>query len=339
LDIFNAWRPGRDSIAERANEGWEASTDEHPFIKYGVLWDSLEAPPDAPLTKESAPEVIRCIAGDATWLDTRPKGSIMESILNADNSASESRRKWYNQVVGAADAWAQPRWVDDKRNRRKDLRIEDGDRVALFGDGSKSGDDSGLLAIRLSDGFVELLHHQHPVRGQLVDRAAYDAAVTVAFDRFKVVAFWFDPSHAKANDAIEDDRFWWPLVDQWHERYHRRLDKKFWPIKSGPKLHSVAFDMSGTYAQQLFQPAVTQASEELEAGQAPYRTSAVLRRHMKNARLREGRFGNTIGKENRSSTRKVDLAVCFVGARMLWRIIRLSAKSGTPGKGRVIVLE
>ena len=26
LDIFNAWRPGRDSIAERAHEGWESSS-------------------------------------------------------------------------------------------------------------------------------------------------------------------------------------------------------------------------------------------------------------------------------------------------------------------------
>jgi len=340
LDIFNAYRPGRDSVAERAREAWESTQGEDAEnFEYGVLWDSLEAPPNAPLTREAAPEVVRSIAGDATWLDTRPNGRIVKSILNPENSPSESRRKWYNQVVGTEDAWAQPRWVDDKRNRRKGVKLEDGDRVALFGDGSKSGDDSGLVAIRLSDGLAELLHHQHPARGQLVDRAAYDAAVTVAFDRFKVVAFWFDPSHAKANDAVEDDRFFWPWADAWHERYHRRLDKKFWPIKSGPKLHSVAFDMSGTLAQQLFQPAVAQAADELEAGEAPYCDSAVLRRHMKNGRLREGRFGNTIGKESRSSTRKVDLAVCFVGARMLWRIVRLSSKSGTPGKGRVIVLE
>lgn len=343
LDIFNAWRPGRDSIAERAREGWEESTDEHPFIKYGVLWDSLEAPPEAPLTKDAAPEVIRCIAGDASWLDVRPKGTIMESILNPDNSPSESRRKWYNQVVGTEDAWAQPRWVDDKRNRRKDDALQLGDRVALFGDGSKSGDDTGLIAIRLTDGLCQVLHHQHPgtdAKGEpiLVNRNLLDAAVDLAFDTYKVVAFWFDPSHAKADDAIEDDRFWWPMVDKWHETYHRKLDKRFWPIKSGPKLHSVAFDMSGSAAQALFQPAVTQAAEDMEAGEAPYRDSAVLRRHMKNARRREGRFGIMLGKESRSSTRKIDLAVCFVGARMLWRLVRLATKTtGAPGKGRVLV--
>lgn len=345
LDIFNAWRPGRDSIAERAHDGWESSTDPHEFIKYGVLWDSLEAPPEAPLTKEAAPEVIRCIAGDASWLDTRPKGTIMESILNPDNSASESRRKWYNQVVGTEDAWAQPRWVDDKRNRRQGEKLQPGDTVVLFGDGSKSGDDTGLIAIRTTDGLAQLLHHQHPGKDDaghplLVNRNELDDAVIKAFDDFKVIAFWFDPSHAKADDQVEEDRFWWPMVDRWHERYHRRLDQKFWPVKSGTRLHSVAFDMSGTLNQQIYQPAVTQAADDLEQGEAPYVDSPVLRRHMKNARKREGRFGVVIGKENRSSTRKVDLAVCFVGARMLWRIVRLSKTNGrAPGKGRVIVLD
>jgi hypothetical protein len=337
LDIFNAWRPGRDSIAERAHEGWDSSSDPHPFIKYGVLWDSLEAPPEAPLTKEAAPEVIRCIAGDAKWLDTRPKGTIMESILNPDNSPSESRRKWYNQVVGTEDAWAQPAWVDLKANRRQGEQLEPGDRVVLFGDGSKSDDDTGLIAVRLTDGFAQVLHHQHPKAGELVRREDLDAAVAKAFDTYKPVAFYFDPSHAKADDAVEDDRYWWPLVDEWHRRYSSRLDKRYWPIKSGTKAHAVAFDMSGSAAQQLFQPAVTQAADDLKAGEAPYRDSTPLRKHMKNARRREGRFGITLGKENRSSTRKIDLAVCFVGARMLWRIVRLNQKTG--GRGRVIALD
>lgn len=344
LDIFNAYRPGRDSVAERAREAWESTQgDDATAVEYGVMWDSLEAPPNAPLTKDAAPDVLDAIKGDAIWLDTRPNGRIVKSILNPENSPSESRRKWYNQIVGTEDAWAQPRWVDDPRNRLRESQIAPGEKVVLFGDGSKSGDDTGLIAVRMTDGLAQVLHHQHPGKDAdgkpiLVDRNALDADVILAFDTFKVVAFWFDPSHAKADDAIEDDRFWWPIVDRWHERYHRKLDKRFWPIKSGPKTHSVAFDMSGSAAQQLFQPAVTQAAEDMEAGEAPYRDSSVLRRHLKNARRREGRFGITIGKESRSSARKIDLAVCFVGARMLWRIVRLAQKStGTPGKGRVLI--
>lgn len=339
LDIFNAYQPGRDSVAERAREAWESTQGEDAeHADYGVMWDSLEAPPNAPLTVEAAPSVVRSIAGDATWLDTRPKGRIVKSILNPDNTPSESRRKWYNQIVGTEDSWADPRWVDANRVKDSGQHLQPGDRIVLFGDGSKSGDDTGLLACRIDDGFVQTLHHQHPVGDALVNRAEVDLAVTVAFDTYSVVAFYFDPSHAKDGQSAEDDRYWWPMVDEWHRRYSGRLRKAFWPVKSGPRAHSVAFDMSSRLNQQVFQPAVTQASEDLEAGEAPHHGGSALMRHMKAARLFEGQFGDVIGKENRSSKRKVDLAVCFVGARMLRRLVRLSQKANA-SKGRVIVME
>jgi len=265
----------------------------------------------------------------------------VKSILNPENSPSESRRKWYNQIVGTEDAWADPRWVDQcSRTPKKfpELQLADGDRVVMFGDGSKSNDDTGLIVVRLSDGFAQTHHWQHPEAGTLVNRVDVDAAVVAAFDRFKVVSFWFDPSHAKADDQVEEDRFWWPLVDDWHRRYSAKLDKKFWPVKSGDRAHSVAFDMLKPSAQQLFQPAVSQAADDLEAGVALHHGGTQLRRHMKNARRREGRYGVTIGKEHRSSSRKVDLAVGFVGARMLYRLVTLKKPIGS-GRGRVIVMD
>jgi hypothetical protein len=339
LDIFNAYRPGRDSVAERARVGWEEAQGVDAIrADYGVLLDSLEAPPNAPLTAAAAPEVVRSIAGDATWLDTRPNGRIVKSILNPANSPSESRRKWYNQITGTEDAWVEPRWVDDPANWHRDMSLELGDAIVMFGDGSKSDDATGLLAVRISDGFMQTLHVQHPTKGEIVSRADVDAAVDAAFEDYQVRAFWFDPSHAKSDGSVEDDRFWWPLVDDWHQRYQRRL--KLWPVKSGPNTHSVAFDMLKPSSQQMFQPAVSQLATDLEAGAALHHGGDHLRRHMKNARRREGRYGMTIGKEHRSSARKVDLAVCAVGGRMMWRQIRLSQQQpkGTPGKGRVIGL-
>jgi hypothetical protein len=341
LDIFNAYRPGRDSVAERGREAWESTQGEQGVAEYGLLWDSLEAPPNAPLTKEAAPEVVRSIAGDATWLDTRPNGRIVKSILDPNNSPSESRRKWYNQITGTEDAWVEPRWVD--QCKRPGMALVDGDVVVIFGDGSKSDDATGLVACRISDGFLETLHLQQPGRDEngdprIVNRAAVNEAVEVAFERFKVLAFWFDPSHAKADDAVGDDRFWWPMVDDWHRRYGKRL--KFWAVKSGPGAHSVAFDMLNPSSQQVFQPAVSQLADDLEAGTALHHGGARLVQHMKNARRREGRYGVSIGKEHRSSSRKVDLAVCAVGARMLWRTVQLAQPktAGVPGKGRVIAL-
>jgi len=323
LDIFNAYRPGRDSVAERAREAWESTQGDHATAAdYGVMWDSLEAPPNAPLTSDAAPSVVRSIAGDAVWLDTRPNGRIVKSILNPDNSPSESRRKWYNQITGTEDAWAEPRWVD--QCSRKGEVIADGESVVMFGDGSKSDDATGLLLVRMSDGFAQTWHVQQPTEGQLVNRLEVDAKVDEAMDRFDVWAFFFDPSHAKSDESVEDDRFWWPLVDKWHERYGARL--KLWAVRSGPNAHAIAFDMLKPGSQQMFQPAVSQLAEDLESGEALHHGGDTLRRHMKNARRREGRYGVSIGKEHRSSKRKVDLAVCYVGARMLWRQMKLKAK-------------
>jgi hypothetical protein len=338
LDIFNAYRPGRDSVAERARIGWEeAQGDDAIRLDFGVLLDSLEAPPNAPLTPEAAPSVVRSIAGDSTWLDTRPNGRIVKSILNPANSASESRRKWYNQITGTEDAWAEPAWVDQCVNKGLGLALADRDQIFVFGDGSKSGDDTGLVACRLDDGALFTLHHQHPAKDQIVSRADVEAAVVEMFDRWHVLGFWFDPSHAKDDAAIEDDRFWWPLVDRWHETYNKRL--KLWAVQSGANRHAIAFDMLKPSTQQLFQPAVAQLAKDLEASDVALHNGTALKRHMKNARKREGRYGTTIAKENRSSARKIDLAVCAVGARMMRRQFRLTKNASTSGKGRVIALD
>lgn len=335
LDIFNAYRPGKDSVAERARLGWEeAQGDDAAILGYGVLLDSLEANPSAPLTPEAAPSVVRSIAGDSTWLDTRPNGRIVKSILNPANSASESRRKWYNQITGTEDAWVEPAWVDQCAD--KTLSLLDSDRILMFGDGSKSGDDTGLVACRLDDGAIFTLHHQHPNKDEIVSRADLDAVVAESFDRFKVLGFFFDPSHAKDDGALEDDRFWWPMVDRWHETYAKRL--KLWAVKTGMSRHAVAFDMLKPSSQQLFQPAVAQLAEDLQNKAVAHHGGARLRQHMLNARERDGRFGTTVSKENRSSARKIDLAVCAIGARMMWRQYRLANNTSTSGKGRVVAL-
>ncbi len=72
LDICNAYRPGEDSVGQRAREAYEQTVGENAqFIDFGVLYDSLEAPPEAPLTMDAAPSVVKAVRGDAVWLDAR----------------------------------------------------------------------------------------------------------------------------------------------------------------------------------------------------------------------------------------------------------------------------
>jgi hypothetical protein len=165
-----------------------------------------------------------------------------------------------------------------------------------------------------------------------VDRDAVDHAVIDAFDRFTVLGFWFDPSHAKDDDAEGDSRFWWPLCDEWMARYGRRL--KMWAVKSGSSRHAVAWDMSSTTRQAVFVPAVEQLEADLKAGTAQARSSSWLQQHAINAKRAPGKFGVSLRKENRESARKIDLAVCWVGARMMWRQWQLARVGDKERTGR-----
>ena len=362
LDICNAYRPGEGSVGQVAREAYEATVgdrceahteldaDDWPecldcqpprTLDFGLLYDSLEAPPEAPLTVDAAPAVVDSIRGDSTWLNLK---RILNSIKDPRNSPSESRRKWYNQITAAEDAWADPRDIDACA---VDDGLEDGDTIALFGDGSKSDDATGLIGIRISDGLAQVLHVQQPKKGQIVDRDAVDNAVIAANNRFRVKAFWFDPSHAKDDDAEGDARFWWPLVDEWSRRYGRKFVCH--PVKTGNRAHAVAFDMALEVNQKTFVEGCDQTLTELEgsaarkaAGEPPtvmFKRSQVLIEHLRNAKRAPGKYGTSVRKDNRESRHKIDLAVCLIGARMLRRIYLLSLKKGTPGKGRMVAFD
>jgi hypothetical protein len=335
LDICNAYRPGEDSVGERAREAWDSTQGvDAAAMDYGLLYDSLEAPPEAPLTAEAAPSVVEAIRGDAVWLSVK---RIVASILNPTNSPSESRRKWYNQITATADARFDPGQV--KSAEDKTASLSSGDEIVLFGDGSKSDDATGLIAVRTSDLLAQVLHLQQPKKKQNVDRAALDLAVVDAMSTYKVVAFWFDPSHVKDEDAEGDERFWWPLCDEWAVRYGRRL--KFWAVKTGDRRHAVAWDMVTPTHQAMFVAAVEQLDADFQAGTVTYATSGWLRQHLLNARRNPGKHGVSMRKDNRESAKKIDLAVCLAGARMLARLVQLSKignQKGAPGKGRVVVM-
>jgi hypothetical protein len=330
LDICNAYRPGEDSVGQQVREGWDATQavdgEEARTADFGLLYDSLEAPPEAPLTRDAAPGVVDSIRGDATWLSIK---RIMASILNPANPASESRRKWFNQITATEDARFDPLAV---QAAQVDEGLVDGDEIVIFGDGSKSDDASGLVACRVSDGLLQVLHVQQPKKGQIVDRDRLDGALVQAIDTYSVVAFWFDPSHLKDEDAEGDERFWWPLCDEWARRYGPRL--QFWAVKTGDGKHAVAWDMSKPSHQAQFVPAVEQFEADLTNGELRLVRSGWLRQHLENAKRAPGRYGVSLRKEHRESARKIDLAVCAIGARMLRRAVQMSRVGTKERTGR-----
>ena len=331
LDICNAYRPGEDSVGQRQREAYESTlgTDDQPaeFTDYGLMYDSLEAPPKAPLTLDAAPAVVRAVRGDAIWLDA--EGRIKKSIANPTNTASESRRKWYNQITAAEDAWTEPNEFDPLKDTTK--VVEAGEEVVIFLDCSKSDDATALVGCRVSDGhiFTIAMWQRPPGKrgdGWLAPREEVDAKVESAFVKYRVVAFFGDPSHVRDDETM--DRYWDPLFDEWHLRYRHKL--RVWASgKKGGTGHAVMFDMSARDNARTFASAVGFTLEEIKTAAFTWDGDARLRKHVLAARRYPVQGYVSISKDNRESRNKIDLAICMVGARMVRRdVLNNSKKKG-----------
>ena len=338
LDICNAYRPGEDSVGERTREAWEATqggadgSDAPTAMDFGLLYDSLEAPPDAPLTADAAPAVVESIRGDSHWLDTRPRGRIVKSILNPANPPSESRRKWYNQITATEDAWLTPQEFDALTAPRV---VEPGERVFLFGDGSKSDDATALLGVCESDGHLFTVRvWQRPPRSEdwTVDRADVDRTVRDCHNLWTVLGFFFDPSDARDDETGE--RFWESYCDDWDRDFADGYELLAVPRATDRHAkHGVVWDMRWPAHQSMFVEHAERFVSDVKAEAMTHDGAERLKQHVKNARRRPNKYGVSLGKEHRESARKVDAAVCAVGARMMWRLAKAQTTKDTHDGG------
>jgi phage terminase large subunit-like protein len=329
LRITNAYEPGEDSVAERDREAWEKAQSGE-VADVGLLYDSLEAPPEAPLTPEAAPSVVEAIRGDSVWLDTE---SIVKSIIDIRNPPSRSRRFWFNQITAAEDAWMDPQQWD--AIAAPDQLVLPEEPIVAFFDGSKSDDSTALVGCRLSDGHVFVINvWSKPAgesgKGWVVPRGDVDDAVSAMFDTYKVLAFFGDPSDTRDDTG---ERFWEPMLDDWHQRYGPRL--KLWSVQSGDRRHSISWDMRSKEHLNLFTGAAERFVAEVAATRFTHDGDIRLRQHVRNARRRPNDYGVSLGKEHRESRRKIDLAVCAVGARMLRRLYQNKDTSTKQRTGKV----
>lgn len=353
LSITNAYEPSKDSVAQREREAWEA---EHAglAISTGVLYDSIEAPEAAklrPPREPGGPEptdeeiktylgaIIEAVRGDATWLNVE---RTVASILDRKNPPSRSRRFWFNQVVASEDAWVAPAAVALAEHPLARQEREAGhgewdqalvmgsEEVVIFVDGSKSDDSTAMVGCRLTDGYVFTIGvWQKPPgdrgKGWLAPRQEVDRRLRAAMKRFNVVAVWADPSHAKDDD--DDTRYWDDIFDGWHRDF--KDDLRLWAIKTGDNQHSVVWDMTSPVRSAQFVAAAERFVEEMEnlndveefQPLFAHDGHPALVSHLRNARRNPfTKWGVSLMKENRESSKKIDLAVCAVGARMLRRL-------------------
>jgi hypothetical protein len=374
LAITNAYEPSQDSVAQRRRETWEEQ-EAGLTAKTGIMYDSLEAPPDAtmrpPKIRDSSGKlvepseqsirdhlaaIIRGVRGDAWWLDV---DGLVDAILDKENPVSRSRRFWFNQIVASEDAWLDPAAIraaidpllaeQRKQPDVDDLRvgwrnIMPDEDVVLFFDGSKSDDATAIVGCRVSDGFIFTVGVWQKPKGErgktwLVPRGSVDARVREAMTTFNVVGFWADPSHA--TDDTDGTRYWDALIDEWHQTF--KDDLKVWATKSGLSTHSIMFDLASPERQRLFVGAAEEFVEMMESKndieefepQFLIDGHPALVNHLRNARRYPGKYGISLMKDNRESSRKIDLAVAAVGARLCRRSLLNTEKPEEDRSGEV----
>lgn len=364
LSITNAYDPADDSVAQRQREGWEREQQDDA-IDTGILYDSIEAPESVEMRPPEAKEwkgppkseqerkfreecikawlsaIVESVRGDAVWLDVK---SIVLAIVRQTTDPSTARRFWFNNIVSAADAWADPeavkagihpllRELRAKEREGDQLRlgwiVDPEDDCVMFFDGSKSDDATVLVGARLSDGFTFTIGIWQKPRGEagkgwLAPRGEVSHRVHEAFKRFNIVAFWGDPSHALDDD---DSRYWDSVIDGWHRQYKDRL--QVWAVQSGVAVSSIMWDMANTIRTNQFTAAAELVRSELhrrdhEDNYAPsflHDGHPALMAHLRNARESRTDVGISVRKKNRESAQKIDLTVGLIGAQMLRRVV------------------
>lgn len=309
LSICNAHIPGQDSVGERAYDAHQDVLAGHAQDT-GVLYDALEAPADTPISEipnpvedpegydaglEKLRQGLLVARGDAEWI---PVDTIMLSILDVRRPITESRRKWLNQVNAHEDSWIAPAEWDSCFEATV---LEEGDRITLGFDGSKSNDHTALVACRVDDGCLFLIKSWNPedyVTGE-IPREDVDDWVNYMFEKYDVVAMRADVKEFEA------------YVDVWTQKYRKKIK-----VNATPG-NPIAFDMRGQ--TKKFGLDCERFLDACIEGELAHDGNTTLRTHVLNARRHPTRFDSiSIRKESKDSTKKIDAAVCAVlafGAR------------------------
>ena len=303
IETANAWEPGVGSVAEASWDAWVAQQEGRTRGRAGILYDAIIAPHDTDLADpESLTSALATVYGDCPWVDIEV---IRDRIWDPRTKPDVARRFYLNQPTAPVNAWLTPQEWGALADPA--VAVADGDEVVLFFDGSKSNDATALVGCRLSDGHVFTLGVWEPEQGANVPVTEVDATVDRAFDRYTVRGFFAD-------------------VREWEDHV-----KTSWPERYGPQLtiwaearstkdpQPIAWDMRGKTWD--FTKAVELCEAEVLAGQFTHDGDSRVARHVANARRRGNRYGYAIAKESPKSAKKIDAAVCVVGARMVRRLV------------------
>lgn len=298
------YQPGENSVLEKLHERAKLIA-EGKVRERRLLWDHREAPAKVEMTDlDGMVAALREVYGEfADALDLR--GIVENEFWNIEKDPEESRRYFFNQPTAARDAWmTHPLWA---ACAQPEIVVGAEEPIVMFFDGSKSDDATALVGCRVSDGHVFVIECWEKPQGPAgknwqVDRGDVDRIVRETFEEREVVAFFADLKEFES------------YVDTWAQDFG---DQLVIPAALGRNGHAVGWDMRGRV--QEFTKACDRALIDIKERDLTHDGDSRLVRHVLNARRRPNKWGVSIAKEGRESPKKIDLAVCAIGARMARR--------------------
>lgn len=285
----NAWDPSERSLAQRE---WENPS------------------PDVHIQFDRPPSGLSMAVKDERWRIYRavyPTDTLRENGGHVDLDAIDAEavgilahdphqaaRFFGNQLVtGAGRAFDTAVW--DAR-AEPGHEVPDGAPIALGFDGSKTGDQTALIACELATGFVWPLGIWAPVvevtpgAPPEVDRADVDATVDAAFSTYRVARMYADPP------------YWKDELAAWQARHGDKVALRWETYRNRPMGFAVRAFAQAIADRTLTHDGDTRLAEHIgNAARKPL-----------NERDDKGAPLWTIQKETPDSARKVDAAVAAV---------------------------
>lgn len=328
LETSNAWKPGIESVAEKTWNAWVAQEEGRVQGDAKILYDARIAPPDTDMSDaDSLRAALEGVYADCEWKvnkpgeppDVRP---IMTRIWAQTAKVDDSKRKYLNWPTASYDAWVLPeQW---SQLARPDIEVAKGDEIVLFFDGSKSRDATALIGCRVDDGHVFACGVWEPSPAHdsddTVDVDDVDRVVRLVRSQYRVVAFF--------GDVKEWESF---TYTEWPRRYG--ADLEVWAVPSGKPPQAIAWDMRSH--KDEFAKAAEACHAEIVDGGFTHDGSSALSRHVGNCRRRPYKDMISVGKESPDSPKKIDAAVCVIGARMVRRLV-IAAESRKKKRSGVV---
>jgi hypothetical protein len=310
VETANAWEPDGGSVAETTFQAWQMQQEGRTRGSARILYDARIAPADCDIRdEESLTAALAFVYQDCFWVD---QGTIRDRIWDLRTPEDVSRRYYLNQPTAVKGAWVAP--VEWAALTDASKVVAHGEQIVLFFDGSKSRDATALVGCRVSDGHVFVVDVWEPDPSHsaedVVDANAVDYAVRKAFENYDVAAFFAD-------------------VREWES-----FAKVSWPndLADGLLLHAVslgkdpqpiAWDMRSHSRE--FGIACELTAAEITDKAFTHDGDPRLARHVANARSDPRGGFIAIKKESPSSPKKIDAAVCMIGARMVRRLVLANA--------------